>query len=499
MDITTCPFCHLRVLSVDLERHANSHFDDEDVVNDFELGRDVALAPSSPLQVSSATLRNTGAWERPESSSSSSRMDGRASVGRDLGERISCLVNLQMKGSFYHVEGGMINMLRSCLELEPENCVSRLCGYVDHFESIASEDVGWGCGWRNIQMLSSHLLKQRQEARNVLFGGSGFVPDIPSLQRWLEIAWEQGFDMAGSKEFDQEIYGKRNWIGTTECATLFRSFGLRARIVDFCSKTIAPKEVLIDWVWNYFSDPKCTRSDNRHVLVNLAKSLRDNDGWQRLIKRGVHTLRKPLYQLPYVQYVCLNHCILEQCVVLSISKAYFLLYWSWKTFSLLQFSSHGFFSGEIKETKSALFILPNGSSRMIALVAFKLFQGSVMSQACLLLLYLGRKFSDYENAFNSYNGHTRFAKHSLNTIICLFWNLLYIIKNISKFLEIMKIERIENYFLNLLKHKESTLPPLRLEPTLIIHVGVLTGTPGAIRPQGLWQSNVFVNLNPTFL
>nr|GMC68353.1 Zinc finger with UFM1-specific peptidase domain protein [Ipomoea batatas] len=144
MDITTCPFCHLRVLSVELERHANSHFDDEDVVNDFELGRDVALAPSSSPQVSSATLRKTGAWERPESSSSSSRMDGRASEGRDLGERISCLVNLQMKGSFYHVEGGMINMLRSCLELEPENCVSRLCGYVDHFESIASEDVGWG-------------------------------------------------------------------------------------------------------------------------------------------------------------------------------------------------------------------------------------------------------------------------------------------------------------------------------------------------------------------
>nr|GMC57535.1 hypothetical protein Iba_scaffold31214CG0010 [Ipomoea batatas] len=40
-----------------------------------------------------------------------------------------------------------------------------------------------------------------------------------------------------------------------------------------------------------------------------------------------------------------------------------------------QFSSHGFFSGEIKETKSGL---------KMALVAFKLFQGSVMSQACLV-------------------------------------------------------------------------------------------------------------------
>nr|GME02366.1 hypothetical protein Iba_contig4659CG0010 [Ipomoea batatas]GME21585.1 hypothetical protein Iba_scaffold28403CG0010 [Ipomoea batatas] len=39
------------------------------------------------------------------------------------------------------------------------------------------------------------------------------------------------------------------------------------------------------------------------------------------------------------------------------------------------FSSHGSFSGEIKETKSGL---------KMALVAFKLFQGSVMSQACLV-------------------------------------------------------------------------------------------------------------------
>jgi hypothetical protein len=36
----------------------------------------------------------------------------------------------------------------------------------------------------------------------------------------------------------KKIYGSTYWIGTTECAALFRSFGLRARIMDF-----GPKEV----------------------------------------------------------------------------------------------------------------------------------------------------------------------------------------------------------------------------------------------------------------
>ncbi|KAI0496499.1 hypothetical protein KFK09_022816 [Dendrobium nobile] len=133
-----------------------------------------------------------------------------------LQERISCLVGLQIKSTFYKVEGGIMYLLRRCLQLENRKCII-------------------GCGWRNIQMLSSHLLMQRKEARDVLFGGSEFVHDILSLQRWLEIAWERGFDVPGSNSFNKEVYGSKKWIGTTECVALFRSFGLRARVVDFDS------------------------------------------------------------------------------------------------------------------------------------------------------------------------------------------------------------------------------------------------------------------------
>ncbi|XP_062158563.1 uncharacterized protein LOC133866018 isoform X3 [Alnus glutinosa] len=396
--VAPCPFCHLTVPSADLERHANSHFECEDeyeqqneLARDMDLAQQIYLAPYSP-------------------SSSSSSSPHRF-----------------IRSTFYKVEAGLMTLLKKCLELEAGNSTSILSGYVDHFQSTECEDIGWGCGWRNIQMLASHLLMQRQEAREVLFGGSGFVPDIASLQRWLEIAWEKGFDALGSDHFNKKIYGSTYWIGTTECAALFRSFGLRARIMDFgpkeveslylsghgsslgaqvlktndrgkrkafqvygpmdkyimrsnkdvplaasrgheksryssislgntledgigdsilnkCTRKDKGHQVLIDWVWNYFSDKSLSKSGNSSVIVSekpplyfqhdghsrtivgvqvkiqqnrmqqysllifdpayrttaIERALKENDGWQKLIKRGVHTLRKLQYQLCYI-------------------------------------------------------------------------------------------------------------------------------------------------------------------------------------------------------
>ncbi|GAV69109.1 Peptidase_C78 domain-containing protein [Cephalotus follicularis] len=428
---TCCPFCHLTVPSSQLQRHANSHFDDDDdydqyyysvlqLANDMELFQQIASSSSSSTRQNS---QSNNFIVFPEKSQTTSTASPSASGDLHFNEKISCLIGLQVRATFHHVKDGFIPLLRSCLELEPDNSFSILSGHVDHFQSIVSEDVGWGCGWRNVQMLSSHLLSQRPEARDVLFGGSGFVPDIPSLQRWLEITWERGFDVLGSHHFNRNIYGSCNKIGTTECAALLRSFGLFARIVDFGPKelqslyfsvpgtslgahntrgmrnpvqvrgpmdkymlktnhnvdqlgsnqqeklrntsnnigdsftsTVTDKltnnvtrkckshQVLIDWVWNYFSDKITTNSGHRVVIVSdkaplyfqhdghsrtiigiqvkhqqngmqqysllildpghrtaaLERSLKENTGWQKLIKRGVHTLKKPQYQLCYI-------------------------------------------------------------------------------------------------------------------------------------------------------------------------------------------------------
>ncbi|KAG8390486.1 hypothetical protein BUALT_Bualt01G0088400 [Buddleja alternifolia] len=398
MEFSTCPICNHTIQSHELQRHANEHFADDDYARDFEFAQEIAIISPNPPQITEDYFKCSPTSDNPESSSSRCESKLTASGGSNDEEKYASLVRLQKKETFYRVEGSLMTMLRKCLESKSGNSTSILSGHVDHFQSTESWDLGWGCGWRNIQMLSSHLLMQRQEAREILYGGSGFVPDIGSLQRWLELAWEKGFDIPGADEFDQKIYGKKNWIGTTECAALLRSFGLRARIVDFCSKdsesgyidenvgkrnitqvhgpmdvflskgkldlsykissghesykhsnvsseNVKGHHVLTEWVWNYFSGNNVSKSGDRRVTLSgkaplyfqhdghsrtivgiqakrqkngmqqynllvfdpsgqttaLEKSLRANAGWQKLIKRGAHTLKKPQYQLCFIE------------------------------------------------------------------------------------------------------------------------------------------------------------------------------------------------------
>lgn len=383
MDTCSCPICQLPLPIHEIERHVNSHFEDDQVARDMELAQQIALAPPSPPHIDGrlySDLRFEPVFEEvPESSTSWDRQRGRNDERKNIDEQICYIISLQNRAAFYRVEGGLINLLKNCLEREASTSI--LSGYVDHFQSTRSEDMGWGCGWRNIQMVSSHLISERPEAREALFGGSRFVPDIGSLQRWLEVAWQKGFDIPGSNYFNGKIYGSKKWIGTTECAGLLRSFGLRARIVDFDGEGGTRKvgqaygpmdrfvirqkmsnsegvdkfrdcnrhksmgfQVLIDWVWSYFSENKPKGSSRRSVVVTnkmplyfqhqghsrtiigvqvnhqknglknynllvldpghsteaLERSLKQNFGWQKSLKRGLHTLKKPQYQLCYV-------------------------------------------------------------------------------------------------------------------------------------------------------------------------------------------------------
>ena len=113
-----------------------------------------------------------------------------------------------------------------------------LCGApLPFFATLDGHDGGFGCGWRNLQMLCGHLLGAPGDtgaaARAALFAGAGFVPDVPSLQAWLETAWGQGFDPEGAAQLGHAVQGKRTWIGVADVAALLRSFGVRARLVNF--------------------------------------------------------------------------------------------------------------------------------------------------------------------------------------------------------------------------------------------------------------------------
>jgi zinc finger-containing ubiquitin peptidase 1 len=104
-----------------------------------------------------------------------------------------------------------------------------------HFASTAY-DQGFGCGWRNLQVQVSHLLSTYPQSSS-LCGGVGWVPDISSLQAWLECAWEEGFDPPGAEQLEHSVQGSRKWIGTTEVAVVLRYFGMNALIVDFTDKS----------------------------------------------------------------------------------------------------------------------------------------------------------------------------------------------------------------------------------------------------------------------
>ncbi|KAG2240237.1 hypothetical protein Bca52824_090998 [Brassica carinata] len=353
-----CPVCNQTLPLPQIESHVNAHFDDDgeidpQIANDHYLALQLASSSSSSDPSSSAnlhsTLKEAPFLDPPNKTVPFLQNDD--------------VVRSQTKSPFYRVgNSGLICLLKTCLlesKTKPLECsTSLLSGYVDHFQST-KEDKGWGCGWRNIQMQCSHLLSRRdqEDVKRALFGGSNFVPDIPSLQRWLELAWSSGFDVSGK------------WIGTTECAALLRSFGLRARVVDFAPEksrsmylsvpgsAVAPKRraygpmdryvvkkgdggvetrdrqrrVLMEWVWNYFSDNRLDVSSGVHItnkgplyfqheghsrtIVGIQRRLQGSstftpqynllilDPSDRVggyLKRGAHTLTCPEYQMLYV-------------------------------------------------------------------------------------------------------------------------------------------------------------------------------------------------------
>ncbi|XP_030750524.1 zinc finger-containing ubiquitin peptidase 1-like [Sitophilus oryzae] len=134
-----------------------------------------------------------------------------------------------------------------------------LCTSVDHYASSYG-DKGWGCGYRNIQMIISSLLTHTgyNERLYKLWHKEkpprSAVPSISRLQSLIEEAWSQGFDIQGSEQLGCRLVNTRKWIGATEVVTLLSFLRIRCQLVDFHRPT-GPRgshPELFKWVWNYF-------------------------------------------------------------------------------------------------------------------------------------------------------------------------------------------------------------------------------------------------------
>nr|XP_045247573.1 zinc finger-containing ubiquitin peptidase 1 isoform X2 [Macaca fascicularis] len=126
-----------------------------------------------------------------------------------------------------------------------------LSSVVDHFHSSLG-DKGWGCGYRNFQMLLSSLL-QNDAYDDCLKGMS--VPCIPKIQSMIEDAWKEGFDPQGASQLNNRLQGTKAWIGACEVYILLTSLRVKCHIVDFHKSTgpLGTHPRLFEWILNYYS------------------------------------------------------------------------------------------------------------------------------------------------------------------------------------------------------------------------------------------------------
>ncbi|XP_015275256.1 PREDICTED: zinc finger with UFM1-specific peptidase domain protein-like [Gekko japonicus] len=126
---------------------------------------------------------------------------------------------------------------------------------VDHYY-CSFGDKGWGCGYRNFQMLLSSLL--RNSTYQDCLKDLRSVPCIPKIQSLIENSWKEGFDPQGASHFNSRLQGTKAWIGACEIYSLLTSLRLKCQIIDFHQPT-GPSEThprLFEWVLNYYNSDK---------------------------------------------------------------------------------------------------------------------------------------------------------------------------------------------------------------------------------------------------
>ncbi|CAB3977307.1 Hypothetical predicted protein [Paramuricea clavata] len=145
---------------------------------------------------------------------------------------------------------GVINHLQQQIRTKgpTPNHFVRLCCPTDHFSSSYG-DKSWGCGYRNLQMLLSALIKL-EHYKGAISKVCQNIPSIPTIQQLIEDAWRHGYDQQGAAQLDHKLTKTKKWIGATEIAVALKFIGLRYTSGSFCSKRTFPQNFSISTVAN---------------------------------------------------------------------------------------------------------------------------------------------------------------------------------------------------------------------------------------------------------
>ncbi|TFB05520.1 Zinc finger with UFM1-specific peptidase domain protein [Trichoderma ghanense] len=124
--------------------------------------------------------------------------------------------------------GGVVPVLQQLLEMSTRTEYAYLCHPgVQHVAKLRRE--GAFCGYRNIQVLCSHIIGTRATGWEQL--GSD-IPSVFQIQDMIETAWDRGFNARGRAETGG-IRGTRKYIGTPEAQAFFVSMGFPCSVQAF--------------------------------------------------------------------------------------------------------------------------------------------------------------------------------------------------------------------------------------------------------------------------
>ncbi|KAA6380798.1 MAG: putative Phosphatidylinositide phosphatase SAC1 [Streblomastix strix] len=115
---------------------------------------------------------------------------------------------------------------------------------------VDPQDDGWGCGYRNAQMMISALLKIPLFRDHLIQFGYTQIPSLYQIQKEIEDAWKDDMDPAGCKQLNGKLVNTKKWIGATEIWVFFRFLRIPAMLVDIHSGA----DGVFSFVQQYFQE-----------------------------------------------------------------------------------------------------------------------------------------------------------------------------------------------------------------------------------------------------
>ncbi|KAM6279609.1 zinc finger-containing ubiquitin peptidase 1 [Porphyrio hochstetteri] len=270
-----CPLCSLTCTNIQiLEEHVDLHLEEQSFVEGGSI-RDLELAQQLQTEEDERQRSEEERREREEFK----KLQRQYGLDNSGGYKQQFLKNMErevdrgrMQPFEYHKrKTDMMECLAFGIDdgkTKTSGVIEALCKYyqnenkdvrhvwlsagVDHFHSSLG-DRGWGCGYRNFQMLLSSLLQN--SSYNDCLRDTTLIPSIPKIQSMIEDAWREGFDPRGASHFNNRLHGSRAWIGACEIYSLLTSLRIKCQIVDFHKPTgpTGTHPRLFEWVLRYYS------------------------------------------------------------------------------------------------------------------------------------------------------------------------------------------------------------------------------------------------------